>query len=47
MNTDKYTDRDWEELTGRFKEINIDNAWNKVHSRISEEGLLGDNTPYW
>jgi transmembrane sensor len=39
MNTDKYTNMDWEELTGRFKEINVDKAWNKVYSRIGEVGL--------
>ena len=40
MNKYKYTDMEWEELTGRFKEIDVDKAWNKVHSRIGEEGLL-------
>lgn len=42
MNTDKYTDRDWEELTGRFKEINVDKAWDQIHSRISNEGFRAE-----
>jgi transmembrane sensor len=44
MNKDKYTERDWEEIAGRFREINIDSAWNKVHSRIGKEGLLTETT---
>lgn len=74
-NRDKYTDKEWEELSSllseeqsdnkdllsRFmaedryntikywkevkemnsdKEIDIDNAWNKLHSRLSENGLI-------
>lgn len=39
MSTDKYTDRDWEEIAGRFSDINVDKAWNKVRSGIGEEGL--------
>lgn len=73
-NTERYTDKEWEELASIFsgeksepidllnrfitddtyktreqwkelramqteKEINVDNAWNKVHSRMNEKGL--------
>jgi transmembrane sensor len=44
MNTDKYTDRDWEEIAGRFSDINVDSAWNKVRSAIGEEGFVA-STP--
>jgi transmembrane sensor len=40
MNTDKYTERDWEEIAGRFSDINVDKAWNKVRTAIDEEGLI-------
>jgi ferric-dicitrate binding protein FerR (iron transport regulator) len=42
MNTDKYTDRDWEEITGRFGDININNAWNKVRSKIGDDELIAE-----
>ena len=42
MNTDKYTERDFEEITGRFREVNIDRAWNNVRSRIGEEKLISE-----
>lgn len=80
MNTEKFTDRDWEELAsalsgekedqsglpGRFiagdkhntaamwnslremsgnREINVDNAWNRVSSRISESGEISGKAP--
>jgi transmembrane sensor len=45
MNKDKYTDRDWEEIAGRFSDINVDKAWNKVRSAIGEEGLDAE-TPH-
>jgi transmembrane sensor len=80
MNTEKFTDRDWEELasalsgekgnqsellekflaedgvnTGELwkklrdmndnREINVDEAWNKVYSRLSEAGELMKKTP--
>jgi hypothetical protein len=73
--TDKYTDRDWEELAARFSDerteigsetenfsiednlntekqwramgtinnkdvINVDIAWNKLHGRLRDNGLL-------
>ncbi len=40
MNIENYTDREWEELRkmGGDKEIDVDNAWNKVLSRINESG---------
>jgi len=42
MNTDRYTERDWEEIAGSFSEINVDSAWNKVNDRISEEGHIAE-----
>lgn len=80
MNTEKFTDRDWEELAsslsgekedqsglpGRFiagdehntaamwkslremsgnREVNVDNAWNRVSSRISESGEMTGKAP--
>jgi transmembrane sensor len=79
-NIDKYTDKEWEELSSllseekcdnkdllsRFiaedghntikywkelkemnndKEINVDKAWNKLHSRLSENGLIKEKLP--
>jgi transmembrane sensor len=43
MNTDKYTDREWEEIAGRFSDINVDNAWNKVRSAIGEKGVIASS----
>ena len=40
MNTENYTDREWEELRkmGGDNGIDVDKAWNKVLSRIKESG---------
>ena len=40
MNTENYTDREWEELgkLGGDNRIDVDKAWNKVLSRITESG---------
>jgi ferric-dicitrate binding protein FerR (iron transport regulator) len=40
MNKDRYTEKEWEELTSRFKDINVDKAWDKLHSRLDNEGLI-------
>jgi ferric-dicitrate binding protein FerR (iron transport regulator) len=44
MSTDKYTERDLEKIAGRFSNINVDEAWNKVRSEIGKEGLV-DSPP--
>ena len=79
MNTEKFTDRDWEELASSLseekgsqsellaqfmsedshdtekqwkrirnmsieKEIDVDKAWNKVHSRFNESGAIAGKT---
>jgi len=39
--TDKYTERDLEEIASRFDgEIDVDGAWNKLNKRISREGKI-------
>ena len=35
---DKYMEKDWEDVASNFRgEINVDDAWNKLHNRISKE----------
>jgi ferric-dicitrate binding protein FerR (iron transport regulator) len=45
MNTDKYTEKDWDGIDGNFSDINVDTAWNKVHARISRDGIIAE-TPH-
>jgi transmembrane sensor len=40
MNKNKYTESDLEVIAGRFGQINTDNAWNKVRSRIGAEEFI-------
>ena len=46
MNTENYTEREWEELRklGGDNEIDVDKAWNSVLSRINESGEEEINT---
>jgi ferric-dicitrate binding protein FerR (iron transport regulator) len=39
--TDKYTDRELDELSGIFPgKIDVDRAWNKLHARLKDDELL-------
>jgi ferric-dicitrate binding protein FerR (iron transport regulator) len=39
--TGKYTERDLEEIASKFSgEINVDDAWNKLNSRISKDTIV-------